>query len=184
MADRQKKLEAAQKHFNIGKDLSWNKEDHEAAKTELRKSLQIRESIWGQMHEDVSKCYYEIGRAMFAQKDYTNSLTMYRKCLKIRVALFGKFHTETKNADHCLRLVCHSKGLYSAREINECIDSMYDIIADEMKGDTYRKAGRNAEAQVEYLKAAATEEFFYGRNSEILGELNRKAGIKAPPAAR
>ncbi|KAL3922225.1 MAG: hypothetical protein SGARI_006502, partial [Bacillariaceae sp.] len=182
MADRQKKLVAAQKHFDIGKDLSWNKSDFEPAKTELRKALQIRESIWGQTHEDVSKCYYEIGRALYAQKDYTNSLTMYRKCLKIRVALYGKFNTESKNADHCIRLVCQAKGLYSGNEINECVGSIYDVLRHEMNGDTYRKAGRNAEAQVEYLKAAAIEEYYYGRHSEILGDLNRKAGIKAPPA--
>jgi tetratricopeptide (TPR) repeat protein len=181
MADRQKKLEAAEKHFNIGKDLSWEKEDFEPAKTELRKALQIRESIYGMFHEDTSKCYYEIGRAYYAQKNYNESLVMYRKALRIRVALFGKFHTETKNVDHCLRLVVQAKGLYSAKEINEAIDAIYDVLTHEINGDTYRKAGRNAEAQVEYLKAAAIEEYYFGRNGDILGELSRKAGIKAPP---
>ncbi|KAG7341651.1 tetratricopeptide repeat protein [Nitzschia inconspicua] len=181
MADRQKKLEAADKHFNVGKSLSWDKDDFESAKIELRKALQIRESIYGMFHIDTSKCYYEIGRAYYAEKKYNESLVMYRKALRIRVALFGKFHTETKNVDHCLRLTVQAKGLYNAKDINEAMDAIYDVLNFEIKGDTFRKAGRNAEAQVEYLKAAAVEEFHFGRDGEILGELSRKAGIKAPP---
>ena len=125
MADRMKKLETAQKHYDVGKDLSWNKGDFDSALTELKKSLQIRESIWGMYHEETSKSYYEIGRVLFAQKQYTESLVSYRKCLRIRVSLYGKFNTETKNADHCVRLVVQAKGLYSGREINEAIDAIY-----------------------------------------------------------
>ena len=33
----------------------------------------------------------------------------------------------------------------------------------------------------EYLNAATVEEYHFGRNGEILGEISRKAGIKAPP---
>merc|ERR1711933_521366 len=100
-------------------------------------------------HEDTSKSYYEIGRVLFAQKHYTDSLVSYRKCLRIRVSLYGKFNTETKNADHCVRLVVQAKGLYSGREINEAV--------------------------------AAIEEYFFGKSGKILGEINRKAGIKVPP---
>jgi tetratricopeptide (TPR) repeat protein len=181
MADRMKKLEVAQKHYDEGKDLSWNKGDFDTALIELKKSLQIRESIWGMFHDDTSKAYYEIGRALFAKKLYTDSLVAYRKCLRIRVSLYGKFHTETKNADHCVRLVVQAKGLYSGREINEAIDAIYSSMNLEISGDTYRKAGRNAEAQLEYIKAVAVEEYYFGRAGEILGEINRKAGIKAPP---
>jgi tetratricopeptide (TPR) repeat protein len=181
MADRQQKLTTADKHFAIGKDLSWNKGDFEAALTELRKALQIRESVYGMFHEETSKCYYEVGRALFAKKEYTASLVAYRKCLRVRVTLFGKFHTETKNADHCVRLVVQAKGLYSGREINEAVEAIYKSMDYEISGDTYRKAGRNAEAQVEYIKAAAVEEYYFGRSGEIIGELSRKAGIKSPP---
>mmetsp|Transcript_11016 Transcript_11016/g.17670 ORF Transcript_11016/g.17670 Transcript_11016/m.17670 type:complete len:185 (-) Transcript_11016:189-743(-) len=181
MADRQKKLETAEKHFSIGKDLSWNKGDFAAAEVELKKALQIRESIWGLFHEDTSKAYYEVGRSLFGQKKYTESLVYYRKCLRIRVTLYGKFHTESKNADHCIRLVVQAKGLYSGREVNEAMDAIYSSMQHEIAGDTYRKAGRNAEAQLEYIKAAALEEYFFGKSGEILGDINRKAGIKAPP---
>ncbi|KAL3941943.1 MAG: hypothetical protein SGBAC_003771 [Bacillariaceae sp.] len=181
MSDRVEKLEKAQEHYDLGKDLSWNKGDFETALVELRKSLQLRESVWGQFHDETSKAYYEIGRALFAQKAYTESLVAYRRCLRIRVSLFGKFHTETKNADHCVRLVVQAKGLYSGREINEAIDSIYSSMSHEIAGDTYRKAGRNAEAQLEYIKAAAIEEYFFGKNGDIIGDINRKAGIKAPP---
>jgi tetratricopeptide (TPR) repeat protein len=181
MADRMKKLQTAQKHYDVGKDLSWNKGEFETALTELKKSLQIRESIWGMYHEETSKSYYEIGRVLFAQKEYTESLVSYRKCLRIRVSLYGKFNTETKNADHCVRLVVQAKGLYSGREINEAIDAIYNSINHEISGDTFRKAGRNAEAQLEYIKAAAIEEYYFGKGGKILGEINRKAGIKAPP---
>jgi tetratricopeptide (TPR) repeat protein len=181
MADRQKKLDAAEKHFNLGKSLSWEKNDLEAAKTELRKALQIRESIYGMFHYDTSKCYYEIGRAFYCEKKYNEALVQYRKALKIRVVLNGKFHTDTKNVDHCLRLTVQAKGLYSTNELNQCIDAIYEVLQSELKGDTYRKAGRNAEAQVEYLNAATVEEYHFGRNGEILGEISRKAGIKAPP---
>lgn len=176
-----KKLETAQTHYDLGKDLSWNKGEFDTALTELQKSLQIRESIWGMFHDDTSKVYYEIGRAFFAKKLYTDSLVAYRKCLRIRVSLYGKFNTESKNADHCVRLVVQAKGLYSGREINEAIDAIYTSMNHEITGDTYRKAGRNAEAQLEYIKAAAVEEYFFGKSGEILGEINRKAGIKAPP---
>lgn len=148
MADRVAKLELAQKAYDLGKDLSWNKGDFDAALVELQKSLDIRQGVWGQFHDETSKSLYEIGRAQFAKKLYTDSLVSYRKCLRIRVTLYGKFHTETKNADHCVR----------------------------------RKAGRNAEAQLEYIKAASIEEYFFGKTGEILGEINRKAGIKPPPA--
>jgi len=97
------------------------------------------------------------------------------------VSLYGKFNTDAKNTDHCVRLVVQAKGLYSGREINEAVDAIYKSIGHEIAGDTYRKAGRNAEAQLEYIKAAAIEEYFFGKSGEILGELNRKAGIKAPP---
>lgn len=181
MSDRVEKLEKAQEHYDLGKDLSWNKGDFDTALTELRKSLQLRESVWGQFHDETSKAYYEIGRALFAKKQYTESLVAYRRCLRIRVSLYGKFHTETKNADHCVRLVVQAKGLYSGREINEAIDSIYSSMSHEISGDTYRKAGRNAEAQLEYIKAAAIEEYFFGKNGDIIGDINRKAGIKAPP---
>jgi tetratricopeptide (TPR) repeat protein len=181
MADRMKKLQIAQKHYDVGKDLSWNKGEFDTALVELKKSLQIRESIWGMYHDDTSKSCYEIGRVLFAQKHYTDSLTSYRKCLRIRVSLYGKFNTDAKNTDHCVRLVVQAKGLYSGREINEAVDAIYKSIGHEIAGDTYRKAGRNAEAQLEYIKAAAIEEYFFGKSGEILGELNRKAGIKAPP---
>jgi tetratricopeptide (TPR) repeat protein len=183
MSDRQQKLDNATKHFAIGKDLSWNKGDFDAALTELRKALQIYESVYGTFNDDTSKCYYEIGRALFAKKEYTASLVAYRKCLRVRVTLFGKFHTETKNADHCVRLVVQAKGLYSGREINEAVDAIYSSMNHEISGDTYRKAGRNAEAQLEYIKAAAIEEYFFGKNGEIIGEISRKAGIKPPPPA-
>ena len=182
MADRVAKLELAQKAYDLGKDLSWNKGDFDAALVELKKSLDIRLGVWGQFHDETSKSLYEIGRAQFAKKLYTDSLVSYRKCLRIRVTLYGKFHTETKNADHCVRLVVQAKGLYSGREINEAIDAIYTSMSHEIAGDTYRKAGRNAEAQLEYIKAAAIEEYFFGKNGEILGEINRKAGIKPPPA--
>ena len=181
MADRIQKLEAAQKHYDTGKDLSWNKGDFDNALTELKTSLQIRESVWGLFHDETSKAYYEIGRAHFGKKAYTEALVAYRRCLRIRVTLYGKFHTETKNADHCVRLVVQAKGLYSGREINEAIDAIYASIKHEIDGDTYRKAGRNAEAQLEYIKAAGIEEYFFGKSGEILGDINRKAGIKAPP---
>ena len=181
MADRVQKLEAAQKHYDLGKDLSWNKGDFDTALVELKKSLAFREAVWGQLHDETSKAYYEIGRALFAKKLYTESLVAYRRCLRIRVSLFGKFHTETKNADHCVRLVVQAKGLYSGREINEAIDAIYTSMSHEISGDTYRKAGRNAEAQLEYIKAAAVEEYHFGKTGEILGSINRKAGIKAPP---
>ena len=181
MADRIQKLETAQKHYELGKDLSWNKGDFDTALGELRKAVQIRESVWGLFHDETSKAYYEIGRALFAKKQYTESLVSYRRCLRIRVTLYGKFHTETKNADHCVRLVVQAKGLYSGREINEAIDSIYSSIRHEINGDTYRKAGRNAEAQLEYIKAAGIEEYFFGKNGDIIGDINRKAGIKAPP---
>lgn len=181
MADRVAKLEKAQKAYDLGKDLSWNKGDFDSALVELKKALQIRESVWGLFHDDTSKAYYEIGRALFAKKLYTDSLVAYRKCLRIRVTLYGKFHTETKNADHCVRLVVQAKGLYSGREINEAIDAIYTSMSHEISGDTYRKAGRNAEAQLEYIKAAAVEEYHFGKTGEILGSINRKAGIKAPP---
>lgn len=181
MADRVAKLEQAQKAYDLGKDLSWNKGDFDASLEALTKSLQIRESVWGAFHDETSKSLYEIGRAQFAKKQYSESLVSYRKCLRIRVSLFGKFHTETKNADHCVRLVVQAKGLYSGREINEAIDAIYTSMSHEIAGDTYRKAGRNAEAQLEYIKAAAIEEYFFGKMGEILGDINRKAGIKAPP---
>ena len=181
MADRVAKLEQAKQSFEKGKDLSWNKGDFDTALVELKKSLQIRESVWGQFHDETSKSLYEIGRALFAKKLYTDSLVSYRKCLRIRVSLYGKFHTETKNADHCVRLVVQAKGLYSGREINEAIDAIYTSMSHEIAGDTYRKAGRNAEAQLEYIKAAAVEEYYFGKSGEILGDINRKAGIKAPP---
>ena len=181
MADRVQKLESAQKAYDQGKDLSWNKGDFDTALVELKKSLQIRESVWGQFHDETSKSLYEIGRALFAKKQYTDSLVAYRRCLRIRVTLYGKFHTETKNADHCVRLVVQAKGLYSGREINEAIDAIYTSMSHEISGDTYRKAGRNAEAQLEYIKAASIEEYYFGKTGEILGEINRKAGIKAPP---
>ena len=181
MADRMAKIDQAQKAYDMGKDLSWNKGDFDSALVELSKSLQIREAVWGQFHDETSKSLYEIGRAQFAKKLYTDSLVSYRKCLRIRVSLYGKFHTETKNADHCVRLVVQAKGLYSAREINEAIDAIYTSMSHEIAGDTYRKAGRNAEAQLEYIKAAAIEEYFFGKGGEILGDINRKAGIKAPP---
>lgn len=181
MSDRVEKLEKAQEAYDLGKDLSWNKGDFDAALVELRKSLQLRESVWGQFHDETSKAYYEIGRALFAKKQYTESLVAYRRCLRIRVSLYGKFHTETKNADHCVRLVVQAKGLYSGREINEAIDSIYSSMSHEIAGDTYRKAGRNAEAQLEYIKAASIEEYFFGKNGDIIGDINRKAGIKAPP---
>jgi len=181
MADQSAKLANAQSVYDLGKDLSWNKGDFDAALVELRKSLQLRESVYGLFHEDTSKSLYEIGRALFAKKLYTDSLVAYRKCLRIRVTLYGKFHTETKNADHCVRLVVQAKGLYSGREINEAVDAIYTSMSHEIAGDTYRKAGRNAEAQLEYIKAAALEEYFFGRSGEILGEINRKAGIQAPP---
>ena len=181
MADRVAKLELAQKAYDAGKDLSWNKGQFDDALVELRKSLQIRESVWGTSHDEVSKSHYEVGRALFAKKMYTDSLVSYRKCLRIRVSLYGKFHTETKNADHCVRLVVQAKGLYSGREINEAVDAIYTSLSHEIAGDTYRKAGRNAEAQLEYIKAAAIEEYFFGKSGEIIGEINKKAGIKAPP---
>jgi tetratricopeptide (TPR) repeat protein len=181
MADRIAKLESAQKAYDLGKDLSWNKGDFDSALGELKKALQIREAVWGQFHDETSKAHYEIGRALFAKKQYTDSLVAYRKCLRIRVTLYGKFHTETKNADHCVRLVVQAKGLYSGREINEAIDAIYTSMSHEIAGDTYRKAGRNAEAQLEYIKASAVEEYHFGKTGEILGDINRKAGIKAPP---
>lgn len=179
MADA--KLQQATKHYEVGKDLSWNKGEFDQALVELRKSLAIRESVWGLFHDETSKAYYEIGRALFAKKLYTDSLVAYRRCLRIRVTLYGKFHTETKNADHCVRLVVQAKGLYSGREINEAIDAVYSSISHEISGDTYRKAGRNAEAQLEYIKAAGIEEYFFGKDGEILGDISKKAGIKAPP---
>lgn len=179
-----KKLEAASKHYDIGKDLSWNKGDFDAALTELRKCLQIRESIFGFSHDETSNAYYEIGRALFAKKSYTDSLVAYRKCLRIRISLYGKFNTATKNADHCVRLVVQAKGLYSGREINEAVAAIYESLNHEISGDTYRKAGRNAEAQLEYIKAAAIEEYHFGKGGEILGDISRKAGIKAPPPPR
>lgn len=181
MADRDIKLDSAQKAYDLGKDLSWNKGDFDSALAELKKSLQIREAVWGQFHDETSKAHYEIGRALFAKKQYSDSLVSYRKCLRIRVTLYGKFHTETKNADHCVRLVVQAKGLYSGREINEAIDAIYTSMSHEISGDTYRKAGRNAEAQIEYIKAAAIEEYHFGKTGEIIGDINRKAGIKAPP---
>lgn len=179
--DRKKKIEAAQRHYDAGKDLSWNKGEFDTAIAELKKSLQIRESIWGMYHDDTSKSYYEIGRVLFAQKHYTDSLVAYRKCLKIRVSLYGKFNTETKNADHCVRLVVQAKGLHSSAEINEAVGAVYSSINHEISGDTYRKAGRNAEAQLEYIKAAAIEEYYFGRSGEVIFAINKKAGIKAPP---
>jgi len=179
--DRIKKIEAAQKHYDEGKDLSWNKGEYDKALSELKRSLQIRESIWGVYHEETSRSYYEIGRVHFAEKRYTESLTFYRKCLRVRVSLYGKFNTDTKNTDHCVRLVVQAKGLHSGQEINEAVDAIYSSINHEISGDTYRKAGRNAEAQFEYIKAAAIEEYYFGKSGEIIGEINRKAGIKAPP---
>eukprot|EP00525_Craspedostauros_australis_P001679 CAMPEP_0198112734 /NCGR_PEP_ID=MMETSP1442-20131203/4539_1 /TAXON_ID= /ORGANISM="Craspedostauros australis, Strain CCMP3328" /LENGTH=185 /DNA_ID=CAMNT_0043769625 /DNA_START=166 /DNA_END=723 /DNA_ORIENTATION=+ len=181
MTDRIQKLEAAQKHYDMGKDLSWNKGDFDTALVELKKALDIRQSVWGMFHDETSKSFYEIGRALFAKKLYTDSLVAYRRCLRIRVTLYGKFHTETKNADHCVRLVVQAKGLYSAREINEAVDAIYRSIEHEINGDTYRKAGRNAEAQLEYIKAAGIEEYFFGKTGEIINSINQKAGIKTPP---
>jgi tetratricopeptide (TPR) repeat protein len=181
MGDRIQKLERAQQLYDQGKDLSWNKGDFDAALGALRQSLDIRQSVWGLFHDETSKAYYEIGRALFAKKLYTESLVAYRRCLRIRASLYGKFHTETKNADHCVRLVVQAKGLYSGREINEAIDAIYSSVQHEITGDTYRKAGRNAEAQLEYIKAAGIEEYFFGKTGEILGDINRKAGIKTPP---
>lgn len=182
--DRKKKIEAAQQHYEVGKDLSWNKGEYDAALSELNKSLSIRQSLYGFEHEDTSKSYYEIGRVLFAQKKYTDCFVAYRKCLKIRVSLLGKFHMETKNADHCLRLVVQAKGLHTAQEINEAVDAVYSSMNHEISGDNFRKAGRNAEAQLEYIKAVANEEFFFGKKGDIILELNRKAGIKAPPPPR
>ena len=179
MADRIQKLETAQNHYDAGKDLSWNDGDFDAAIDELKKSLAIRENVWGLIHDETSKAYYEIGRAQFAKKLYNDSLVSYRRCLRIRVTLYGKFNTETKNADHCVRLVVQAKGLFSGREINEAIDAIYTSVKHEIDGDTYRKAGRNAEAQLEYIKAAGVEEYFFGKSGEILGGINAKAGIKA-----
>ena len=179
-----KKLEMAKKHYEAGKDISWNKGDYDVALTELRKSLQIYESIHGFMHLETSNSYYEIGRALFAQKNYNEALVMYRKCLRIRITLYGRLNTSTKNADHCVRLVVQARGLYSGREVNEAMDAIYKSLEFEMTGDAYRKAGRNAEAQLEYIKAAAIEEYNFGNHGQILGDLNRKAGIKAPPPPR
>jgi tetratricopeptide (TPR) repeat protein len=184
MADRQKKLQAAEQHMNVGKSLSWEKEDFASAELELRKALQIYESIHGTMHDDTSRCYYELARALHGQKKFNASITMYRKALRLRVTQYGKFHTDVKNVDHALRVCCTSKGLFTSREINEAMDAFYQVLNHEVNGDTFRKAGRNAEAQVEYLKAVAIEEYYFGRASETLGELNRKAGIKAPPPGR
>jgi tetratricopeptide (TPR) repeat protein len=184
MADRMKKLEAAAKHYTTGKEISWSKGDYDVALAELRKSLQIRESIYGFMNIETSDSYYEIGRALFAKREYNESLVMYRKCLRIRISLFGRFNTATKNADHCVRLVVQARGLFTGREVNEAMDAIYKSLNHEVQGDAYRKAGRNAEAQIEYIKAAAIEEYHFGNFGEILGDLNRKAGIKAPPPPR
>lgn len=163
VAGEQVSLMIAEVQFSRGFDLLYKVHDNDAALTEFRKCLAIRESILGKDHRDTGKTYCFVGHALREKRDYDDSITQYRRALRVLVTLLGKDHNHTKDVISCIDDVLKAKGL-NDNQSAEYLTTLLKSLENKNNADNALQEGNTSVAIGLYRKALVVEDLPDGRN--------------------
>jgi tetratricopeptide (TPR) repeat protein len=151
------KLAEAKNSFQQGHDLCWQENDSVGALAKYRVALYVRESLLGKYHEDTGRTYYWIGRSLIKLRDFEEALVAFSRALRIfERTLFSK-HKYNKWASGSIDTCFQEMGVNDAAR-DEYKTHLNASIQYERSGDQLRKAGRFADAIVEYRNGIDTIE--------------------------
>lgn len=168
-------LMIAEVQFSRGFDLLYKVHDNDAALSEFRKCLHIRESILGKDHRDTGKTYCFVGHALREKRDYDEAIGQYRSALRILVALLGKDHNHTKDVISCIDDVLKAKGL-ADNDSATYLTTLLSSLEHKRSGDKYVEEGNHDMAIAEYKKALVVEQIPHGKHHPDTGDIYGSIG--------
>mmetsp|Transcript_171 Transcript_171/g.432 ORF Transcript_171/g.432 Transcript_171/m.432 type:complete len:271 (-) Transcript_171:434-1246(-) len=171
----QVELLVAEVQFSRGFDLLYKVNDDEAALTEFRKCLKIREHILGKDHRDTGKTYCFVGHALRAQKEFDEAAGQYRSALRILVTLLGRDHNHTKDVISCIEDVLKSQGM-SDTETAQYKSALLNSMEHKRKADTLAEEGDFDKAIAGYRSALVVEEIPDAKHHPDTGDIYAKIG--------
>jgi tetratricopeptide (TPR) repeat protein len=168
-------LMIAEVQFSRGFDLLYKVHDSDAALTEFRKCLAIRETILGKDHRDTGKTYCFVGHALREKREYDDAVGQYRSALRILVALLGKDHNHTKDVISCIDDVLKAKGLPD-NDVSDYLATLLSSMEHKRNGDGFADEGNFDMAIGEYKKALIVEVIPEAKYHPDTGDIYSKIG--------
>jgi tetratricopeptide (TPR) repeat protein len=159
--------------FSRGFDLLYKVHDNDAALSEFRKSLAIRETILGKEHRDTGKTYCFVGHALREKREFDEAVGHYRSALRILVALLGKDHNHTKDVMSCIDDVLKAQGMNDAQAA-EYRAALLTSMEHTRNGDNHMDDGEFDKALAEFNKALIVEQLPDGKHHPDTGDIYSK----------
>lgn len=109
------RLVEAQKAFDEGERLEQAGQYAQAAPF-LERALELRESVYGEMHPDVAKCIHLRGVVYRRQGDYTRAEQLLQRALAIQESTLGKSHPDVASSLSSLATLYRIQGRFDPAE--------------------------------------------------------------------
>lgn len=185
VAQDQVSLMISEVQFSRGFDLLYKVHDNDAALSEFKKCLAIRETILGNDHRDTGKTYCFVAHALREKRDYDEAVGFYRRALRVLVTLLGKEHNHTMDVISCIDDVLKAKGL-NDQQAGQYLATLLKSMEFKNQADAALEEGNTAVAIGSYRKALMVEQLPDGRNhpdtadiySRIADSLARQGELK------
>ncbi len=170
VADAYDKIaEAHRKNYNLNQALTYAK-----------KSLALRQDIFGENHPETAYSYNSLGHSLKLQDQFKSALEYYQKALDIQLAAFGEKDYRVADCYHNIGNIYHLFAKYDkaqsfynqalhirlrffGKKHHKIADSYIDI------GTTYYHLAKNKEALQYYQNALAIIKVVFGDNSPEVG---------------
>lgn len=102
---------------------------------QLRQSLQIRRSLYGEDHQEIAECLNGLGELRYDHGDLDGAERLYRSAYEMRQRLFGPQHAEVATSLDNLANVYHERGELEQAErmYREGLAMRRAVLGDEHK---------------------------------------------------
>lgn len=120
----------------------------------LQEALQIRESVYGASHMNVSTDLKNLGRAYFLNDKFVEAEKSLRRAIEIREAQLGAFHPQVADlADFCARLLHKMNRTAEAKDLEKRVEESRARHPSEW--EDYKKAAIKAIERENFFEAQA-----------------------------
>ena len=145
-----------------------------AALHHFNKALHSALSRFGEMNEDVAKCYHCIGHVYSSIGNYSEALTLHQKALKIQLDIYGENHVDVVKSCYYIGLMyCflydYSKALEMYQKSLRIRLNMYGDNHPDV-AEAYNKIGDVYSYQDDYSKAIEMHQNALRIRLKIYGE--------------